>query len=87
VTSVEFDMRISCEGQTVTKSGTMSSSGWPIALGSFLIDSDCTFVLDGTFNTTYTSVSGTWQGIACDPFPPYSEICRSTVGTWSATLD
>jgi hypothetical protein len=86
VTWLKLELSVSCNGNR--KSGTVTISsryGWDITNRAFQLESECNFDLSGTFDPSWRNISGTWQGIICEPFGfPRDEICRGPIGQWSA---
>ena len=86
VTGIAFDFITECVGGPVRTTGSMSSIyGWAITDGMFRIDARCNFLLEGTFAEDGQTVTGTWQGVVCQP-GTFVETCRGPQGTWSAAL-
>lgn len=87
VAEVEMEYFVSCGGISVSGKTTISSlQGWSITDRAFRIESGCRFDLSGTFDPSWQSVSGTWQGIICESYgSPPEEVCRGPIGSWSAT--
>jgi len=86
VMKVKLTYSFYCGGITTSGTATVSrTSGWPISGRSFEVEASCTFEVTGEFDPSFTTASGTWRGIACDPVRPWIEVCRGPIGTWNAT--
>jgi hypothetical protein len=86
VNRVSLTHQFECDGIKVDGTVTVSrpTDPWPIEDRAFSVEARCSYVVTGTFTADFESVSGTWQGIACNP-STWQEICRGPTGYWSAT--